>query len=176
MRFFTYFLLAYVAVSAVFASDYQSIKHKVDLIHSQCQQLSQIPSSGITISAGAIIHADLQAVVNVFVEAKAEIVGFVGVLAVAEVKAIIAILAEIEILLNVAVNILLGLEVGLSILGLGDECGQDLLDLDVSVEAFIQAFLAIIPKNCNSCKTKAWDTCHKIQNDCHNACQVYGYC
>ncbi|PWN36946.1 uncharacterized protein FA14DRAFT_176249 [Meira miltonrushii] len=176
MRFFTYFFLAYVAVLAVCASDYNSIKQKVDAIHSECQGLGNIPTGGITISGGAIIHADLQGVINVIVEAKAEIVAFVGVLTVVEVQAIVAVLAEIEVLLSVCVNLLLTLEVGLDILGLGGQCGQDLLDLNISVQAFIEAFLGIIPSGCHSCQSSAWNVCNQLGNTCTSGCHGYGYC
>lgn len=176
MRLFTYFFLTYLAVVAVFASDYNSIKQKVDSIHSECQSLGNIPPGGITISGGAIVHADLQAVINVFIEAKAEIVAFVGVLTVAEVKAIVAVLAEIELLLSVCVNLIIGLEIGIDILGLGDQCGQDLLDLNVSVQAFIQAFLGIIPSGCHSCQSSAWNVCNQLGNTCSDGCHAYGTC
>lgn len=180
MRFFTYFLLAYIAVCAVFASDYDSIKEKVDLIHTQCQHLSTIPTNNggglITLSAGATIHADLQAVIDVFVSAKAEIVAFVGVLTVAEVNLILNVLVEIEILLNITIDLILGLEIGLNILGLGNECGQDLLDLNVSVTAFIDAFLGIIPSNCGSCKRKASRVTNQIQDTCTKGCEGYDTC
>ncbi|PWN36944.1 uncharacterized protein FA14DRAFT_176247 [Meira miltonrushii] len=174
MKFYTYLLMALAAVSMAMASapavstpsTFVEIKAEIDLLSDSCSSLSKIPASPIvSVSVAAQISAEIQAVVAVFVDLKAMIQAYVGVLAVVEVDAILAVLVNVSVYLKLAVNILIALQIG--------GAGNDLLDLQVSVNAFVDAFLAIVP---DASKDSATSTCQQIQQTATKGCSDYQTC
>jgi len=173
--------MALAAISMVMAtnagvttpSTFVEIKAEVDLLPDSCSSLSQYsPSEIVSVDVSAQIAAQIQAIVAVFVDLKVLVQAYVGVLAVVEVDAIVEVLVSAHVYLKIAIEILVQLQIAINASG-GNTCGQDLLDLNVSIQAFVEAFLEIVPDESQD-STK--QTCQDIQDTATQGCSAYGSC
>lgn len=169
--------MALAAISIVMATDagvttpstFVEIKAEVDLLPDSCSSLSQYsPSEVVSVD----VSAQIQAIVAVFVDLKVLVQAYVGLLAVVEVDAIVEVLVSAHVYLKVAIGILVQVQIAMNASG-SQTCGQDLLDLNVSIQAFVEAFLEIVPDESQD-STK--QTCQDIQNTASQGCSAYGSC
>lgn len=174
MKFFYFFIFALFAVQSVFAADVTSVKAKLQALDNQCDKFSKLSSSiTVTVSVAATIEAEIVAIITALVNLQAEINAYVGVFAEADAEVIIDALADIEGDISAGIAAVIALKASLTLIGENTKCGQDLLNLQVAINAFIGVFLGSIP---SASKDSAKSVCKNLQSDATKGCQAYSTC